>query len=105
VLLLDSFVDLLVAVGRGDPNEVGCLDLRILGLPPAAIMTGGSKVELHSLARVDEYVCGKCMIVGAKYRTDHHAGPALFLDTLNRYWESGGPALITERRTMIYRLM
>jgi acyl dehydratase len=93
------------SIGREASNDVGRLDPSSLGLNPAGMMTGGSRVEIHSLARVGERICAESALAGAEYRADHPTGPSLLVETLNRYWEAGGRPLITERQTSIYRLI
>ncbi len=92
-------------IGREASNDVGRPDASFLGLNPSGIMNGGNKVEIHSLARLGEHICADSQVIGASHCSDHSAGPALLLTTLNRYWESSGRLLITERQTMIYRLI
>ncbi len=93
------------AIGREGSNDVGRLDPSFLGLTPAGMMTGGSKLEIHSLVRPGERICAESTFAGAAYQADHCAGPSLVVDTVNRYWEAGGRPLITERQTSIYRLL
>jgi acyl dehydratase len=92
-------------IGREASNDVGRPDASFLGLDPSGIMNGGNKVEIHSLARVGERICADSQVIGASHCSSHPAGQALLLETLNRYWESEGRLLITERQTIIYRLI
>lgn len=95
------------AVGREGVNEVGRLDpgLFKLGINPAGLLNGGNKVEIHSLVRPGEFICAKSVLSSANHRVGRRAGPMLLLETVNHYWESKGRPLLTERQTMVYRLL
>jgi hypothetical protein len=44
-------------------------------------------------------------LVGAHTRTGKRGGQMLLLETLNHYSESGGRPLLTERQTVVLRLL
>ncbi|MSP67652.1 MAG: hypothetical protein EXQ96_06070 [Alphaproteobacteria bacterium] len=94
------------ALGREGVNDVGRPDGSQFGIDPSGILNGGCRVEVQSLLRAGETLSAESTVASAAYRAETPAGgPGLYLDTLNRYWESGGRPLLTERQTMIYRLL
>ena len=93
------------ALGREGVTDVGRLDPKRLGLIPGGIFNGGNFVEIHSLARPGDTIAAESIMAGAAFRTDHPAGPAIYVDTLNLYRTTAGRALITERQIMVYRVM
>jgi hypothetical protein len=93
------------ALGREGVTDVGRLDPRRLGLKPGGIFNGGNFVEIHGLARPGDTIVADSVLAGARFSTEHPAGPAIFVDTLNRYRTTGGRSLITERQVMVYRVM
>jgi acyl dehydratase len=64
-------------------------------------MNGGNSVEIHSLARVGEHICGTSRLAAAKHRVGKRAGPMLILQGLNSYTADGGRPLLTERQTAV----
>ena len=92
------------AMGREGTSEIGRDVSSIFGVPAGGLLNGGNKVEIHSLVRRGERVCGKSMLVAARARVGKKGGQMLIFETLNEYWESGGRRLLTERQTIINRL-
>ena len=74
------------------------------GIAPSGSLNGGSEVEIHSLVRLGERVVGESVLAGAKQRISSSGKALLLFTTVNRYRESGGRPLLTERHTSIYRL-
>jgi hypothetical protein len=68
-------------------------------------MNAGNRVQLHSLARVGERIRARSTLVGARRRTGPRGGDMIFFETLNRYSEAGGRPLLTERQTVVLRLV
>lgn len=93
------------ALGREGVYEVGRNLAETFGLDPAGGMNAGNRVEIHSLARVGETVRADSTLVSAKRRTGKRGGEMVFFETLNRYTESTGRPLITERQTVVVRLV
>ena len=93
------------ALGREGVYEVGRNLAQVFGLDPAGGMNAGNQVEVHSLARVGETVQADSTLVGAKRRTGTRGGEMFFFETLNRYTVSTGRPLITERQTVVLRLV
>ena len=92
-------------LGRESVTDIGRLNPTRFGLPSGGIMNGGNFVEIHSLARPGDTLAADCVLASSAYRTDHPAGPAIFVDTLNHYRTTTGRALITERQIMGYRVL
>lgn len=93
------------ALGREGANEIGRNLADLFGLDPAGGMNAGNKVEVHSLARIGEVVQADSTLVSAKRRTGKRGGEMYFFETLNRYTASTGRPLITERQTVVVRLV
>lgn len=95
----------LRAQGREGVNEVG-RDLALMfGIDPAGGMNARNRVRIHSLARVGDRIRADSTLVGARRRIGKRGGDMVFFETLNRYTESGGRPLVTERQTVVVRLM
>jgi hypothetical protein len=91
-------------MGREGTSEIGRDISSLFGIPPGGLLNGGNKVEIHSLVRRGERVCGKSTLLGVRARRGKKGGQMLIFETLNEYWESGGRRLLTERQTIINRL-
>jgi acyl dehydratase len=93
------------ALGREGVTDVGRPDGARFGIDSAGVMNGGNQVEVHSLLQVGEKIRAESVVAGAAFHDEvPGGGPGLSLDTVNRYWESSGRPLLTERQTMLYRL-
>jgi len=95
----------LRAQGREGVNEVGRDLASKFGLDPAGGMNAGNQVEIHSLARVGETIHAASKLVGIKRRVGKRGGEMYFFETLNRYIESTGRPLVTERQTVVLRIV
>lgn len=93
------------AQGREGVNEIGRDLAERFGLDASGGMNGGNRVQVHSLARAGERIEATSTLVGARRRTGKRAGEMLLLETLNQYSESGGRPLLTERQTVVLRLL
>ncbi len=93
------------AQGREGVNEVGRDLAPVFGFSAAGGMNAGNKVEVHSLARVGERIRVISTLVGAKRRSGARGGDMVFFESLNRYSEAGGRPLLTERQTVVVRLV
>ena len=93
------------AQGREGVNEVGRDLGPLFGLSAAGGMNAGNRVQIHSLARVGERIRADSTLVGARRRTGPRGGDMIFFETLNRYREAGGRPLLTERQTVVLRLV
>lgn len=93
------------AQGREGVNEIGRDLAERFGLNAAGGMNGGNKVQIHSLARVGERIEARSTLIGARRRTGKRGGDMLLLETINHYSESGGRPLLTERQTVVLRLL
>lgn len=92
------------AMGRESVNEVGRDPASLFGLASAGGMNAGNHAEVHSLVRVGERVCATSTLVGARRRQSREGGQLLFVETLNRYSETGGRPLVTERQSIVLKL-
>jgi acyl dehydratase len=92
------------AMGREGVCEVGRDPASLFGLTAAGGMNAGNKAQVHSLARVGERIGATSTLVGARLRQGRDGGRLLFVETLNRYAESGGRPLVTERQTIVLKL-
>lgn len=93
------------AQGREGVNEVGRDLGPQFGFSAAGGMNAGNRVQIHSLARVGERICARSTLVGARRRTGSRGGDMIFFETLNDYSEAGGRPLLTERQTVVLRLV
>lgn len=93
------------AQGREGVNEVGRDVASRFGLDAAGGMNAGNQVEIHSLARVGETIVANSTLVGVKRRFGKRGGDMFFFETLNRYAERSGRPLVTERQTVVLRLV
>ena len=93
------------AMGREGVNEVGRDLSTRFELDPAGGMNAGNRVQIHSLARAGERIRADSTLVGARRRTGKQGGDMMFFETLNRYTECGGRPLVTERQTVVVRLV
>jgi len=93
------------ALGREGVTDVGRPNPTRFGMSPVGILNGGNHVQIHSLVRPGETIAAESVLAGAAYRTDHPAGPGIFIDTLNRFRTTSGRELITERQVMGYRVL
>lgn len=93
------------AQGREGVNEVGRDLGPQFGFSAAGGMNAGNRVQVHSLARVGERICARSTLVGARRRTGSRGGDMIFFETLNDYSEAGGRPLLTERQTVVLRLV
>jgi acyl dehydratase len=93
------------AQGREGVNEIGRDVAERFGLDAAGGLNGGNRVQIHSLARAGERIEAVSKLVGAHTRTGKRGGQMLLLETLNLYSESGGRPLLTERQTVVLRLL
>lgn len=93
------------AQGREGVNEVGRDFAERFGFRPGGGMNAGNRVQIHSLARVGERICASSMLVGARRRTGARGGDMIFFESLNRYTEAGGRPLLTERQTVVLRMV
>ena len=92
------------AFGREGVHEVGRNVAIQFGLDPTGMLNGGNKVQIHSLAKLGEYLAAESTLASAKERFGARGGRMLVVETLNRYREATtGRLLITERQTVIYR--
>ena len=92
------------AQGREGVNEVGRDFGPLFGINAAGGMNAGNRVQLHSLARVGDYVHAKSTLVGVRQRSSKGGGEMIFFESLNHYTEAGGRPLLTERQTVVLRL-
>lgn len=90
-----------MALGREGVTEIGRDLAERFGLPPGGVLNGGNQVQVHSLARPGERICGRSTLADVRHRQGSRRGPMLFLDTVNAYWESSGRPLLTERQTVV----
>lgn len=93
------------AQGREGVNEVGRDLGPQFGFSAAGGMNAGNRVQVHSLARVGERIRVRSTLVGARRRTGSRGGEMIFFETLNRYSEAAGRPLLTERQTVVLRLV
>lgn len=93
------------AQGREGVNEVGRDLGPQFGFSAAGGMNAGNRVQVHSLARVGERICVRSTLVGARRRTGARGGDMILFETLNHYSEAGGRPLLTERQTVVLRLV
>ena len=91
--------------GREGVNEVGRDLATLFGINPAGGMNAGNQVEIHSLARVGERICAESTLVGARRRRGKRGGEMIFFETVNIYKESSGRPLVTERQTVVARVL
>lgn len=91
--------------GREGVNEVGRDLAQMFGIAPAGGMNAGNQVEIHSLARVGERIHADSTLVGARRRSGKRGGDMVFFETLNRYTVTSGRPLVTERQTVVVRLV
>lgn len=89
------------ALGREGVTEIGRNFAGPFKLPPGGLLNGGNKVQIHSLAKVGERICGRSVLAAAHHRHGSRRGPMLFLESVNDDWESGGRPLLTERQTLV----
>jgi len=93
------------AQGREGVNEVGRDLGPRFGLAAAGGMNAGNRVQVHSLARVGEVICARSRLAGARRRSGARGGDMVFFDTLNEYTEAGGRPLVTERQSVVVRVL
>jgi acyl dehydratase len=93
------------AQGREGVNEVGRDLAQMFGFEPVGGMNAGDRVQIYSLARAGERIRADSTLVGARRRTGKRGGDMVFFETLNRYTECGGRPLVTERQTVVVRLL
>lgn len=93
------------AQGREGVNEVGRDLGPMFGISAAGGMNAGNRVQVHSLARAGEFVHARSTLVGARQRSGRRGGDMVFFETLNQYAEAGGRPLVTERQTVVLRLV
>jgi acyl dehydratase len=93
------------AQGREGVNEIGRDVAERFGLDAAGGMNGGNRVQIHSLARAGERIEATSTLIGARRRIGKRGGEMLLLETLNHYSESGGRRLLTERQTVVLRVL
>ncbi len=74
------------------------------GIDPGGSLNGGSRIEVHGPLYVGETLEATSTLVGVKHRVGKSAGAMLIFDTVNRFKETGGRAILTERHASIYRL-
>ncbi|MEO6625013.1 MAG: MaoC family dehydratase N-terminal domain-containing protein [Burkholderiaceae bacterium] len=94
----------MMSFGREGSNEVGRNMGTLFNISDAGLMNGGNRVEVHSLVRVGERICANSVLADVRRRTGKRGGEMLIFETVNRYWESRGRPLLTERQTIINRL-
>lgn len=92
------------ASGREGVTELPRYLAGRFGIAPAGSVNGGSKIEVHSLLAVGERLVGTSQLVAAKLRTGRSGGQMLIFDTINKFSEAGGRAVLSERHSSIYRL-
>lgn len=92
------------AMGRESVNEVGRDPSSMFGLATAGGMNAGNHAEVHSLVRAGERIGATSMLAGARCRQSREGGRMLFVETVNRYTETGGRPLVTERQTILLKL-
>jgi acyl dehydratase len=92
------------AMGRESVNEVGRDPASLFGLAAAGGMNAGNQAEVHSLVRAGERICATSTLAGARRKKNREGGQLLFVETLNRYSETGGRPLVTERQTIVLKL-
>ena len=93
------------AMGREAVNEVGRDPASLFGLAAAGGMNAGNQAEVHSLVQVGERVCATSALAAARCRKGRDGRQLLFVETLNRYTEAGGRPLVTERQTIVLKLL
>lgn len=93
------------AQGREGVNEVGRDLGPQFGFSAAGGMNAGNRVQVHSLARVGERIRARSTLVSARRRTGARGGDMVFFESLNRYSEASGRPLLTERQTVVLRLV
>jgi acyl dehydratase len=91
--------------GREGVNEVGRDLAHMFGIDPAGGMNAGNRVAIHSLACAGERIHADSTLVGARRRSGKRGGDMIFFETLNRYSEASGRPLVTERQTVVVRLV
>lgn len=91
--------------GREGVNEVGRDLAQMFGIAAAGGMNAGNRVQVHSLARVGERIHADSTLVGARRRSGKRGGDMVLYETLNRYTVTGGRPLVTERQTVVVRLV
>ena len=74
------------------------------GIDPAGSLNGGSKIEVHSLLPVGAHLVAGSKLVAVKHRTGRTGGAMLIFETINKFRESSGRPVLTERHASIYRL-
>lgn len=74
------------------------------GIDPAGSLNGGSRIEVHGPLYVGETLEATSTLAGVKHRVGRSAGAMLIFDTVNRFRETGGRPILTERHASIYRL-
>lgn len=93
------------AQGREGVNEVGRDLAAQFGLRAAGGMNAGNRVQVHSLARLGERIAARTMLAGVRKRSGPRGGEMVFFESLNRYTTSEGRPLLTERQTVVVRLL
>jgi acyl dehydratase len=93
------------AQGREGVNEVGRDLAPRFGFGAAGGMNAGNRVQIHSLARPGERIAVTSILAGARRRSGPRGGDMVFFESLNEYTESGGRPLLTERQTVVVRLL
>lgn len=74
------------------------------GIDPSGSLNGGSRIEVHSPLYVGETLQAESTLVGVKHRVGKTAGAMLIFDTINRFSETSGRPVLTERHSSIYRI-
>ena len=93
------------AQGREGVNEIGRDLSQRFELDAAGGLNGGNRVQVHSLVRAGERIRATSTFIGARKRTGKRGGEMHLLETLNHYSECGGRPLLTERQTVVFRIL
>lgn len=93
------------AQGREGVNEMGRDLAAQFGVRAAGGMNAGNRVQVHSLARVGERIAASSVLASVRQRSGSRGGEMLFVETLNRYTTSEARPLLTERQSVVYRLL
>jgi acyl dehydratase len=93
------------AQGREGVNEVGRDFAAQFGLRAAGGMNAGNRVQVHSLAGLGERIAARSMLASIRKRSGPRGGEMVFVESLNHYTTTEGRPLVTERQTMVVRLL
>ena len=91
------------AMGREGVSEIGRNLGARFGLPTTGMLNGGSQIEIQSLLRLGETVCGECKLVGAMNRRGSNGGEMVILEALNEFRTTLGRPLLIERQVTVFR--